>query len=468
METQQGRRRFRTELIRGITAAVILGGSLLLFFALMSVHNWPLKNLSRTTATTLVTFGAMGCAMMAVYGWPAPGEKPRRQLICAQTLGIMATDAVTYLQLQIMNVNPNNNDRLILFGEDFPLLLACMALQALLITLTALEMTALHHRLNPPLRTLLVLGDESRRAMELRRMKAARSRWRIDRCLMYDDPDMEEALKMAEAVVLSPEIPGDARMGLLQRCYMLRRTVLCRPTLEDVLLSGARREIVDDAPFLMLEAERMTLTQRLVKRLMDVGISLTLLALLSPAMLVIALLIRLEDGGKALFHQQRLTLDGRRFTITKFRTMRPGAENGPSARQGDGRITRIGGFLRRWRLDELPQLWNILRGDMSLVGPRPEMLSNVERYKQALPGFVCRERMKAGLTGYAQIEGRYSTSPEDKLLLDLMYIEHFSIWEDVKLLLRTLTVFFRPDSASGFPDVPQDESLQGPRMEDCP
>ena len=136
--------------------------------------------------------------------------------------------------------------------------------------------------------------------------------------------------------------------------------------------------------------------------------------------------------------------------------MRRGS-GGMSARDADDRVTHVGRFLRRWRLDELPQFWNILRGDMSLVGPRPEMLENITRYKRDLPEFQFRERMKAGLTGYAQIEGRYNTSPEDKLALDLFYIEGFSLWTDMKLLLRTVTVFFRPDATQGFP--PEDSSF---------
>ena len=180
------------------------------------------------------------------------------------------------------------------------------------------------------------------------------------------------------------------------------------------------------------------------------------LLVLSPLMLLIALAIRVEDGGNVIFRQKRLTADGKTFTICKFRTMRRGS-GGASARDADDRVTHVGRFLRRWRLDELPQFWNILRGDMSLVGPRPEMLENITRYKRDLPEFQFRERMKAGLTGYAQIEGRYNTSPEDKLALDLFYIEGFSLWTDMKLILRTVTVFFRPDATQGFP--PEDSSF---------
>ena len=129
-----------------------------------------------------------------------------------------------------------------------------------------------------------------------------------------------------------------------------------------------------------------------------------------------------------------------------------------SVAEDDPRITRIGSFLRRWRLDEIPQFFNILIGDMSLVGPRPEMMANVARYKMNLPSFVYREKMKAGLTGYAQIEGRYNTSAEDKLMLDMMYIESFSIWLDVKLLLRTFTVLLKKDSTQGFKKSPGSNS----------
>ena len=138
-------------------------------------------------------------------------------------------------------------------------------------------------------------------------------------------------------------------------------------------------------------------------------------------------------------------------------------DNQVSTAINDPRITKVGRVLRRFRMDEIPQFFNVLMGEMSLVGPRPEMISNINRYKSQLPDFVYREKMKAGITGYAQIEGRYNTTPEDKLMLDLMYIESFSVWLDVKLLMRTVTVLFRHDSTQGFAAPPAPDPAVNPK-----
>ena len=151
-----------------------------------------------------------------------------------------------------------------------------------------------------------------------------------------------------------------------------------------------------------------------------------------------------------------MTIRGRIFTICKFRTMKRDAslhDTQVSSEVNDPRITRTGRVLRRFRLDEIPQFINVLRGEMSLVGPRPEMLANVERYKIEFPAFAYREKMKAGITGYAQIEGRYNTTAEDKLMLDLMYIEEYSFWLDIKLLFQTFMVLFKKDSTEGFHEI---------------
>ena len=153
-----------------------------------------------------------------------------------------------------------------------------------------------------------------------------------------------------------------------------------------------------------------------------------------------------------LFKQKRATLNGKVFTIIKFRTMfdHDTTKTGQPTAKNDTRITKIGFVLRRLRIDELPQLFNIFVGDMSIVGPRPEMLENVDRYTRDVPEFVYRQKMKAGMTGLAQVDGKYNTSPKDKIILDLMYIHRFSLMTDIRLMLRTVTVLFRPDSNEGF------------------
>ncbi|MBQ8556723.1 MAG: exopolysaccharide biosynthesis polyprenyl glycosylphosphotransferase [Clostridia bacterium] len=448
MQLRQRRQR-RTALLNVLIRAVVYGGCLALFFLLMGVNNWPLRHLSRTSGTTLLTWCAMGAAMMAVYGKLDLGQH-RRAMICAQGLGCMVTDIVTYVQLQIMNVNPNNHDRLILFGEDFLWLVLCVVLQGVVITLAVCLGNAWYHRLNPPQRALLILADPAQEPRYRACLHRERRRYRIDAVCLCGNPDILHRIREAEVVFLAGDIPPRERSALLQHCYENRRDVLCKAGLQEILLSSARQVILDDAPFLAIDAVRITPVQRVIKRGMDIVLSALLLMVLSPLLLAVGVIIRLSDGGPALFSQERLTVDGRRFTIRKFRTMRLSGAAATSATVGDARITRIGRFLRRWRIDELPQLINILAGDMSLVGPRPEMIENIERYKAQLPTFAYREKMKAGLTGYAQIEGRYNTTPEDKLMLDLKYIEGFSLWEDIKLLLRTLTVFFKPDSTEGF------------------
>ena len=216
--------------------------------------------------------------------------------------------------------------------------------------------------------------------------------------------------------------------------------------------------------------DRMTLEQRFLKRAMDIVVSALGLMVLCPLMLLCALAIKLCDGGPVFYRQDRVTGDNRIFSIFKFRTMQPGVGNiHRSASVNDDRITPVGRILRRTRMDELPQLINILRGDMSLVGPRPEMVDNVKKYLGELPAFTYRTRMKAGLTGYAQIEGKYNTSPRDKLILDLMYIENYSVWLDVKLIIFTLRVFFKKDSTEGFMvrNFPEIENLPVEWMDDA-
>lgn len=442
----------RSALIVGLLGVSVYVALFLLFIGLMAINNWQIRHASRTLGTVLLTYSVMQVVMMHVYGGYDVGRKKNKPVISSMWLSAVITDLVTYLQLQIMNVNTYNNRHLMLFGRDFPYLLLCIALQSLVIVFFVRIGNDAFFKMNPPKKTLLIVHAMEDAAHVLPKIMRYRLQWSVEQVIEADDPHIEQAIQAADTVIMGA-LPPDCQMNLLRCCYRNHRDVLAAAVLENILFCNARQVVVDDAPFLAMDYYKMTLAQRVIKRGGDMLISALMLILFSPLLAVIALLIHLDDHGPVLFKQERMTVNGRIFRICKFRTMSiqaSGEAEQKSATEADQRITRVGHWLRRWRLDELPQFWNILRGDMTIVGPRPEMLDNISRYKQQLPAFAYREKMKAGLTGYAQIEGRYNTTPEDKLMLDLMYIEHFSIWLDIKLIFRTLTVFFKSDSTKGF------------------
>ncbi|MBQ3899927.1 MAG: sugar transferase, partial [Lachnospiraceae bacterium] len=208
---------------------------------------------------------------------------------------------------------------------------------------------------------------------------------------------------------------------------------------------------VFDTPMLLTREYSMTMEQRFVKRLMDIVFSLILIVLTSPFMLITAILVKAYDGGPILYKQVRVTRGGKQFKIVKFRSMRVDAEKDGVRLYyiGDKRVTPIGKFIRKVRLDELPQLFNILAGDMSFIGPRPERPEIIEKYQEQMPEFAYRLKVKAGLAGFAQVYGKYNTTPYDKLKLDLIYIENYSVLLDLKLMMLTLKIIFWPDSTEG-------------------
>ena len=197
----------------------------------------------------------------------------------------------------------------------------------------------------------------------------------------------------------------------------------------------------------------------IVKRAFDIVTSLMLLILLMTAFICIAILIKRDSDGPVIFSQTRVTSFDRNFTIYKFRSM---VERAPELGSevtvaNDMRITKIGAVLRKYRLDELPQFFDILIGNMSVVGPRPERVEHVEKYVEEVPEFTYRMKVKGGLTGYAQIYGKYNTSAYDKLKLDLMYIQNYSILLDLRLILMTVKIMFIKDSTEGFEEIKPSE-----------
>ncbi len=261
------------------------------------------------------------------------------------------------------------------------------------------------------------------------------------------------------------------RNAVIKYCVSHHITSFIIPRVGDVLMSGSKRMHMFHLPILRLSSYDPAPEYLFIKRLLDICLSLIALGVTSPVMLVTAILIKRYDGGPVLYRQRRLTRNGKEFDILKFRSMRVDAESDGVARlsagEKDDRITPIGRKIRANRIDELPQFINILKGDMSIVGPRPERPQIAARYEEELPEFKLRLQAKCGLTGYAQVYGKYNTSPYDKLLMDLMYIAHPSIAEDVTICLATVKILFMKDSTEGVQEEREEEEYPDPCRGDC-
>ena len=262
---------------------------------------------------------------------------------------------------------------------------------------------------------------------------------------------IREVLNGVGAVFLC-SLHSHDRNQIVKYCVHKDIVSWCIPRIGDVLMASAEKAHLFHLPMLRVGRYNPTPEYLAVKRLFDIVVSGIALIVFSPIMVVLAILIR-RDGGTALYRQKRLTKDGKVFEILKFRSMRMNAESDGVARlssgENDPRITKIGRFIRSCRLDELPQLINILKGDMSIVGPRPERPEIAEQYKKYLPEFDLRLQCKCGLTGFAQVFGQYNTTPYDKLLMDLMYIAQPSIVEDLRICFATIKILFLPESTEG-------------------
>lgn len=262
-----------------------------------------------------------------------------------------------------------------------------------------------------------------------------------------EDEKLEALLKECEVVILY-EVSEEKRGQFMKRCTELKKNLYFTPRVEDIICQGASTKSLLDTPLLKYEYK----SGYFGKKFFDVSISLALLILVSPILLITMAAIKIEDGGPVFFKQKRCTKDGKVFEILKFRSMIVDAEKaGVTPCTGnDPRITKVGKIIRVTRIDELPQLMNVLNGDMSFVGPRPERVEHVEEYSKEFPEFAYRMRVNGGLTGYAQIYGKYNTSAYDKLRWDLMYIENQSLLLDLKILLLTFKTIFTPEATEGF------------------
>jgi lipopolysaccharide/colanic/teichoic acid biosynthesis glycosyltransferase len=270
------------------------------------------------------------------------------------------------------------------------------------------------------------------------------------------------AVERAESVFFL-DVDDVIREELLSHCYMKNKRTYIKPTFTGALVNTAVVAWISGAPMFLPKCPESGIGSLIAKRALDIAFSSVGILLSSWLMLIIYAAVRLYDRQPAVFRQTRVTKNGKLFTLFKFRSMRIDAESDGIPRlasKNDGRVTPVGRFIRKTRLDELPQLFNILSGDMSIVGPRPERPEIAALYERNNANFVFRTKVKAGLTGLAQVYGRYDTPPDEKLFLDIMYIERFSIWQDLKLILQTVKILFTPSSAEGVSQCAEEENVQ--------
>lgn len=371
------------------------------------------------------------------------GNLRKLDLLLAQGIALGIVNVVTYFQLCLIANHLIN-----------PMPIVCLMVGDMVIVLFFVYLyTAIYHRLFTPHNVIMIFGTDDAVGLKIK-MDSRKDKYHVAKMMPVSEglEAIYREIEKYEAVVLN-DVEAQIRNDILKFCYQNRIRVYVAPKITDIMLRGAKNVTLFDTPLFLVKGTGLTLGQRFLKRTGDILISLIALIVASPILLIVALAIKLEDRGPVFFKQERATKNGKVFSILKFRSMIVDAEKegfSIPATGGDPRITKVGKFIRATRIDELPQIINILKGDMSIVGPRPERVEHVEKYSKEVPEFEYRLKVKGGLTGYAQIYGKYNTSAYDKLRLDMMYIENYSIALDIKLLLLTLRIMLQKESTEGF------------------
>ena len=362
--------------------------------------------------------------------------------IClSQILSIFCANVVGYLQVCLiandyMPVSP---------------MLALTGLELLIILPGVYLVRFVYTRLYPPRKMIVIYGQHSPKDL-IKKINSRKDKYNVcaTASVYMGYKALYEKIMEYEAVVLC-DLPTKMRNPILKFCFDQGKRTYITPKISDIILTGTERIHLFDSPLMLSRNRGLTIEQRFAKRAMDIVFSLAAIVISSPVLLLIAACIKLYDKGPVFYTQERLTRDGEIFKIIKFRSMRIDSEKDGAQLENKNhdRITPIGRLIRRTHFDELPQIFNILKGEMSFVGPRPERESIASQYEAMIPEFSFRLKVKAGLTGYAQVYGKYNTTPYDKLKLDLTYIETYSFWQDIKLMLMTFKIIFQKENTEG-------------------
>lgn len=433
-----------------VLKAFLYVGIFYIFFLLFYIDSPQIIRPSRTSGVTMTTFAAVLLSLTTAYGGYCVGKKKSKDIILSVFIATLLTDFITYFEFVIMNFNQYNKQYL-----DFTnigILFIVILLQLIYIYLLTYLGNYVFFRINPPEKCVVIVPDTEKVAEYVQKIGKFKKQFEIVYIITSEDTyTCKKHIRVSDTVFLFDMLEG-LKAELIDYSYRHHKNIYYNLELADVVINQSKHTVIDDISLLHTSFKGLTFEQRIIKRLVDVLVSGIALLILSPIFLIEAIAIKISDRGPVFYKQERLTREGKPFQVLKFRTMVVDAEKGKAmlSSKNDSRITPIGKFLRATRLDEIPQLINVFLGQMSIVGPRPERRSIAAEYTKDLPEFKFRLRAKAGLTGLAQIRGKYNTSPKDKLILDLMYIEGYSIWKDFLIMLQTLLIFFKTDSTEGF------------------
>lgn len=425
------------------------------FFLIYGQKYYFLLIPTRTSFVTLGVFAIVYMTMNIIYGGFDIGKRKSKPIIYSLVLAVLFTDIAAHFFMCVMNVTVVHSGK---FVYEYPLLLLLVyVIQVSLIVLMSYACNDLYFSVKKPQNCIIITRKGEQTDGIIAKVGKYKKQYNITKVVYTNQTGIFKEIDAADSVFFY-NLSVSERDSFVEYCYHCKKDIYYSVELSDIVSQSGNRVYFDDKSMVFAPVKGLTFEQRILKRLMDLVIAGLGLIITSPIFIITAISIKLEDGGPVFYRQKRATYAGRAFDVIKFRSMK--TEDGTihrSVTKHDDRITRVGKVIRKFRIDELPQLINVIKSDMSIVGPRPEMLENVEKYTKALPEFAYRQRAKAGLTGMAQIYGKYNTSPKDKLIFDLTYINQYSVWLDIKLIFRTLLVLLTPDqSTEAFEDSDSD------------
>ena len=430
-----------------------------LFIVLLqtSIYGWlwfthykdmmPVEYWNRGNWVIIALYGLFIIVFSRAFGALKVGYLKTWDIMYSQVLTIFCVNGVTYLQLSLIN-----GDWKFMENSE-PMIMLCLGDFALVL-IWALFMRWIYAIIYPPHEMLLIYGEISPNAI-IHKLESRKDKYHVKEkvALSAGVDTIYERILQYDAVLIG-DIMVEDRNRFIKFCFEKDIRCYSIPKISDIMIRNSESIDLFDSPLLLFRNNGLTYRQMFVKRAMDIVISTIGILCASPVMLLIALCIKLYDRGPVFYKQKRQTKDGREFEILKFRSMIVDSEKYGArlAKEHDDRITPVGRVIRRLHFDELPQLFNILAGDMAFVGPRPERKEITEEYTEKIPEFPLRLKVKAGLTGYAQVYGQYNTVPYDKLKLDLTYITNYSVWLDIKLIILTVKILFQKEKSEGVDD----------------